>query len=223
MEPVAEKARMSFGSEPLDSPVMLTMSNMTASSERPLTLAAAPVMVVHGRRKGSLVWKLIGVCMIAILSGFNAWWYWRDTRSLPDLKTVSDWMRHEQYVQAESVLREHLRRSPHDGEARMMLARALAGRGDLLGCARQLHEIPFWWPQKAEALLREGQSYFKIDRAKDAEAAWLERDQGRPASPHLRGPLSRRLSGAAETLRHRRSLGGCLSGHVDGLRSRFSG
>ena len=56
----------------------------------------------------------------------------------------------------------------------MMLARALAGRGDLRACARQLHEVPHWSPSKAEALYREGQSYFEIDRARDAETAWLE-------------------------------------------------
>ncbi len=56
----------------------------------------------------------------------------------------------------------------------MMLARALASRNDLLGCARQLHDVPYWWPKKAEALLREGQSYLMIDRARDAESAWLK-------------------------------------------------
>ena len=56
----------------------------------------------------------------------------------------------------------------------MMLARTLAAAGDYLGCARELHEVPYWWPQKAEALLREGQSYLLIDRAQDAERAWLE-------------------------------------------------
>ena len=86
---------------------------------------------------------------------------------------MSRWMSNEQYDVAEPALREHLRRSPHDGEVMIMLARALAARGDVLGCARQLHEVPYWWPQKAEAIYREGQSYFQIDRAKDAEDAWL--------------------------------------------------
>jgi tetratricopeptide (TPR) repeat protein len=167
---------------------MLTMSNMTAPNKRPLMLVAAPITVAHWRRRGSLVWRLVGACVIAIVSGFNVWCYWRDTRTLPHLNTVSNWIRHEQYFQAETVLREHLRRSPHDGEARMMLARALAGRNDLLGCARQLHQVPFWWPRKAEALLREGQSYLKIDRARDAEAVWLSAirdDPLHPISPDL--------------------------------------
>ena len=121
--------------------------------------------------------------MIASLSAVNAWWYWRDTRPLPDVNTISDWMRREQYTRAETALRELLQRSPHDGETRMMLARVLAARGDTLGCARQLHEVPYWWPQKAEALYREGQSYMMIDRAKDAEAAWLEAIKNDPLHP----------------------------------------
>ena len=175
---------------------MLAMSNTIASSERAITVGAAPVMAVHGQRKSSLVRELIAVCLIAILLGFNAWWYWRDTRSLAGLDTVSDWMRREQYVLVESALREQLRRAPHNGETRMTLARALAGRGDVLGCAQQLHEIPFWWPRKAEALLREGQSYLKIDRAKDAEAAWLSAirdDPLHPISPDLLHDVSQEL------------------------------
>jgi tetratricopeptide (TPR) repeat protein len=162
---------------------MFTMSNVAAPSERPCTTAAAPTIVVRSHRTGSLVWKLLGLCVIASLSGFNAWWYWRETRALPDLQTVLDWMQHEQYAQAELVLREHLQQSPYDGELRMMLARALAGRGDLLSCAQQLHEVSFWWPGKAEALYREGQSYIKMDRAKDAEASWLELIKDDPLHP----------------------------------------
>ena len=92
------------------------------------------------------------------------------------------------YADAESALREILRKSPHGAEARMMLARALAGRGDVLNCARQLHEVPFWSPLKAEALYREGQAYLQIDRAKNAEAAWLaaiEDDPLHPVKPDL--------------------------------------
>ena len=65
----------------------------------------------------------------------------------------------------------------------MLLARALAGRGDLAPCARELHEVPSWWPTKADALLREGQAYLMIDRAKDAEAAWLAVVEDDPLHP----------------------------------------
>jgi Flp pilus assembly protein TadD len=165
------------------------MPQVAAPSERPLAQATAQsVKATHGRRNHSLTRALVGTCLLVGLSAFNAWWYWRDTRPLPDLNTISDWMRREQYPRAETALRELLRRSPHDGEMRMMLARALAARGDALGCARQLHDVPFWWPSKALALYREGQSYIMIDRAKDAEAAWLEvikEDPLHPVSPDV--------------------------------------
>jgi tetratricopeptide (TPR) repeat protein len=188
METVGVKSDAAPASRPNGPPVVITMSNITAASERPPTLAVAPAVAVHGRRKGPWALKLVGTCAIVILSSFSAWWYWRDHRALPDLKTVSEWVRRNQYARAEPVLREYLRRSSRDGEARMMLARALAGRGDFLGCARQLHEVPFGWPRKAEALLREGQAYLQIDRAKDAEDAWLNAlrdDPVHPISPDL--------------------------------------
>jgi len=185
MERAAGKTFVSRPHAPaIDSPVMTTTSDIAAPSERPLTpVAGAAVVAAPGRRKSAFAWKLVGVCLLACLSAFNAWWYWRDIRPLPDRKTISDWISREQYRQAESALRETVRRSPHDGEARMMLARALAVRGDLLNCARQLHDVPYWWPQKAEALLREGESYLQIDRAKDAERAWLEAIKDDPLHP----------------------------------------
>ncbi len=162
--------------------VVNTMSKVAAPSERPHTSAVVPIMVAR-RRTGSLIGKLAGLCVIVSLGGFNSWWYWRDTRPLPDIRMVSNWMQGERYGQAEPILREHLRRSPYAADARMMLARALAGRGDFLDCARQLHDVPFWSPMKAEALYREGQSYIKIDRAKDAEASWLELIKDDPLHP----------------------------------------
>ena len=126
---------------------MTTTSAVAAPRERPFSPSP-------GRHHRSLVWKLLGICLLAGLSRFNAWWYWRDTRDLPALKTISDWISQERYLKAEPALREHLRRSPHDAEARMMLARALAGRGDLLACASQLHQVPHWSPRKPEASSR---------------------------------------------------------------------
>ena len=141
---------------------------------------------LHRRRVAVI--KPLTLMLAACLVGFNVWWYWRDTRPLPSLDTISGWIGKGQYDQAEPALLEHLRRAPNDGEARMMLARLLGARNDLLGCARQLHEVPFWWPTKAEALYREGQAYFMIDRAKDAEAAWLavtKHDPLHPPTPEI--------------------------------------
>jgi tetratricopeptide (TPR) repeat protein len=145
------------------------------------TVAPAPSHLAAGspapraRRRSALplLTKLIVAIGVVSLVAFNIWWYWRDARPLSDLATVKRWMSKEQYALAEPALREHLRRSPHDGEIMIMIARSLAARGDLLGCARQLHDVPSWWPQKAESIFREAQSYFQADRAKDAEDAWL--------------------------------------------------
>ena len=139
------------------------------------------------RVRRGLVLPLLAKLMVGSgaigLVAFNVWWYWRDNRPIPDLGTISRWMSQEKYAQAEPALREHLRRAPHDGELMITLARSLAARGDLLSCARQLHEVPSWWPQKAEARFREGQSYFQIDRARDAEEAWLLVLQEDPLHP----------------------------------------
>src|SRR5262249_46738352 len=89
------------------------------------------------------------------------------------LPTISGWIRADRYAEAESALREHLRRSPRDGEARSMLARVLAARKDMFGCANELSKVPDWWPNKAETHLRAGQAYLMVDRAKDAEREFL--------------------------------------------------
>ena len=127
--------------------------------------------------------KFATAVISAGLLGFNAWWYWRDTRSVASSTTISQWIVSEQYGRAEGELRELLRRAPHDGEARTMLARVLAARNDLRGCAQQLHLVPFWWPSKAEALYREGQAAMMRDRAKDAEACWLAVVEDDPLHP----------------------------------------
>jgi tetratricopeptide (TPR) repeat protein len=105
------------------------------------------------------------------LVGVNSWLAW-EGRPLPDLATVSRLMGKELYDEAETVLRAQVRRSPHNGEARMMLARALTARNDLAGAAEQLHGVSFWWPTKSEALFREGQLLMALGRARQAEQAW---------------------------------------------------
>jgi tetratricopeptide (TPR) repeat protein len=134
---------------------------------------AVPVPVRARRRFLAPLGTVLVAVTIAGLIGFNVWWYWRDTRSVPDLPTIEGWIGRGQAARAEAALRERLRRAPHDGEARMMLARALAALGDMLGCARELHRVAPWFPKKAEALFREGQTYLMIDRAREAEAAFL--------------------------------------------------
>jgi len=127
------------------------------------------------RRRASSLWTLTLLVTGLILGGiaFYVWWYWRDTRPLADLRVIEIWIGNREYGLAGKELREHLRRAPHDGAARMMLARVLAALGNLAGCTCELHQVPNWWPQKAEALYREGQAYLLLNRARDAEAALL--------------------------------------------------
>jgi tetratricopeptide (TPR) repeat protein len=106
------------------------------------------------------------------LIGLNAWWA-QDRRAAPGLEVIASWVASRQPEKAERALRELVRRSPFRGDARMMLGRLLAARDDRRGCAEQLHAVPFWWPTKAEALYREAQAWMAVDRAKDAEAAYL--------------------------------------------------
>jgi tetratricopeptide (TPR) repeat protein len=119
------------------------------------------------------------------LIALNARLAW-ESRPLPDLATISRLMQKERYSEAEKLLRAYLRRSPHQGEARMMLARVLAARNDVAGSASELHRVPFWWPNKPEALFREGQMQMALGRARLAEEAWkicLANDPYHPTPP----------------------------------------
>ena len=171
------------------SPDMSTIADVATPIPVSAPLSSGALAVTPlSRRRSRLGWKLSGFVLLGGLSAFNFWWYWRDARPLPDHMTVSEWIYREQYAEAEAVLRERLRRSRQDFKARIMLARVMAARNDFLGCARELHEVPFWCPQKAEALYREGQSYLVLDRARDAERAWLEvikDDPLHPVTPEL--------------------------------------
>ncbi|HWE36068.1 MAG TPA: tetratricopeptide repeat protein [Isosphaeraceae bacterium] len=138
---------------------------------------------LRSRLAGLAFWAVV----VALLS-WNGWRLYRDFRPLPDLRTISSWLypartgkaqvddamkvAPERLDEAEWALRERLRRSPHDGEARMLLARVCDARNDLLACARELAKVPDWWPTKSEALYFEGKAYLRLGRAREAEAAW---------------------------------------------------
>jgi hypothetical protein len=109
--------------------------------------------------------------LIPALMAFNGWRLW-EARPREDVATIARWISRGEFVKAEKVLRDRIRLSPHDGGARMALARVLGARGDLRGCAVQLHSVPFWCRSKPEALLLEGQVSLMAGRAVDAEAAW---------------------------------------------------
>jgi tetratricopeptide (TPR) repeat protein len=105
------------------------------------------------------------------LIGLNVWWTW-DKRPLESLSTISGWIDQNRLTDAESETRRWLRQTSHHGQARILLSRVLAARGDFLNSAKQLHEVPVWWPAKGEVLFLEGQNFLKANRARDAEAAW---------------------------------------------------
>src|SRR5262249_51784224 len=113
-------------------------------------------------------------------------------RSPLDLKTIARLIDSGQTSDAERALGAFLRQTPHHGDARMMLARVLAAQGKLIDCASQLHEVPFWWPTKAEAMFREGQAWMQVNRARDAEAAWRQYIADDPNHPQLK-PFERRV------------------------------
>jgi len=113
-----------------------------------------------------------GWVLALALLGLNAWWAWREIRPVANLATISNWDSQGRLAEAEWALRERVRRSPHDGAALTLLGRMLAARGDSLGCARTLRQVPFWWPTKGAMLFLEGQAFKSIDRMVDAEAAW---------------------------------------------------
>ena len=171
------------------SPDMSTIADVATPIPSSAAVSAGAAEVTSaGRSRRRLGWMLPGFLLLGGLSAFNIWWYWRDIRPLRDYTTISEWIQRERYTEAEAALRERLRGSPQDFKARIMLARAMAARNDYLGCARELHEVPFWCPQKAEALYREGQSYLALDRARDAERAWQEvikDDPLHPVAPEL--------------------------------------
>jgi tetratricopeptide (TPR) repeat protein len=129
------------------------------------------------------------------LVALNLWLAW-EARPLPDLPAISRLMDKELYSEAERALRAHVRRSPHHGEARMMLARVLTAQNDLAGAADQLHQVPFWWPSKPEALFREGQVQMALGRARRAEEAWkacVANDPLHPTPPRFFTSAAREL------------------------------
>ncbi|QEH35285.1 Tetratricopeptide repeat protein [Aquisphaera giovannonii] len=171
---------------------------MTTTQSAPITPAPAPA--VASPRRGRAASAILALC--AALFVLDAWWYWRDTRPVMSPAAIEGLMRREQYREAAAALRERLRRSPRDVESRLMLARTLGALDDPIGCARELHEVPFWWPDKPEVAFREGQSYLVAQRAKDAEACWLpliKDDPLHPTPPDVLDAASDQLLGIYAT------------------------
>jgi tetratricopeptide (TPR) repeat protein len=134
--------------------------------------------------------------LAAALTSLATWQLVRDLRPLPELTTVESLIHREKLEEAQAALRVILEHSPRHGTARRMLAQLLAKRGDLLGCARELGRIPFWWPDRRDEQFLEGQAWLDSRRARDAEQAFLgcvRDDPLHPADPD-------RVAGAAKAL-----------------------
>ena len=132
-----------------------------------------------------MAWRLSGLAFLALLV-WNGWRIWDQNRPLVELPTIESWINQGEAARALAPLRDRLRRSPHDGAARMQLARALAAQGDHFGCATELRLVPVWWPDKPQALRNEGQAWLSANRAREAEAAWRSYITIDPAHPEVR-------------------------------------
>jgi tetratricopeptide (TPR) repeat protein len=129
------------------------------------------------------------------LVALNAWWLWGDW-STPQMKAIDASIAQGRLDEAERALERRLQWSANDGEAGTKLARLLVKRGDNLGGARRLHQVPFWWQTKGEASFLEGQAFKLADHARDAEAAWKACIADDPLHP-LPSPM---FHGAAKDL-----------------------
>lgn len=131
-----------------------------------------------GRRLAfGLFWA--GIVGMGVWNGRYLWVH----RPLPDLKAAHRLIARHQDREAEAILRARLRQSPNEVASRILLARILGARGATAEAAAQLRAVPFWWPDKADCLYREGQAWISIDRARDAEKAWLAYLQDDPNHP----------------------------------------
>src|SRR6185437_1471840 len=104
---------------------MTTNSEVVAPIERsPVATPDTSPQPVRTRapagRRGAIGTLVAGGLIVGLI-GFNAWWYWRDTRPVADPRTIEAWIESGDYARAEAALRERLRRAPHDGGLRMTL------------------------------------------------------------------------------------------------------
>src|SRR5262249_50348833 len=142
------------------------------------------------------LWRLGRWVLLVALVGLNAWWFWLESRPEVGQDAIAGWIEQRRDREAEQALRERLERSPHDGASRILLARLLAQRQDKLACARELHRIPFWWPDRARWTLIEAGAFEDLGRMADAEAAWkllVEDDPLHPVDPKVAGVASHDL------------------------------
>ncbi len=172
----------------IDAPDAVIASGDPAIGPTPIAEAAARPQPARRGGRGRRVLGLGRWTLLLGLVGLNAWWFWCEVRPVLGLDTISKWINEHRDDDAERALRQRLARSPHDGEARIMLAKLLGQRGAMLTSARELHQVPFWWPDKGKWLLMEGAAFKESNRMSDAEAAWkavVGDDPLHPVEPRL--------------------------------------
>jgi tetratricopeptide (TPR) repeat protein len=167
----------------------LETGDSASRDEAPIEVLPAGQIGLAGAGRGAWRRRALRLgrwILLLVLIGLNAWWFWRDARPLVGLDVISQWMEQHREGEAEQALRRRLTHSPHDGEARALLAKLLAKRQDMLACARELHQVPFWWPDKGKWLIMEAGAFKECGRMSDAEGAWkavVEDDPFHPVDP----------------------------------------
>jgi Flp pilus assembly protein TadD len=172
------------------------MPETLASTAASASVAPLP----HRRVRRPLLLALYWPVVLGLVA-LNGWWWW-DARPMPPLKLVEQWIGIEREPGnrvvawwdfgdvsrdnsgAISALRRAVRKSPNDGEARLLLGRALGAAKDYAGCAEELRQVPFWSPRKLEARFGEGMALLELNRAREAEAtllAYLAVDRNHPS------------------------------------------
>ena len=88
------------------------------------------------------LWRLGRWTLLLSLMSLNAWWFWRSSRPVVGLDTIATWIEQHHDREAEPALRQRLTRSPHDGAARILLAKLLGQRHDMLALRRSCTGFP---------------------------------------------------------------------------------
>lgn len=171
-------------------------------------VSSPPAPIARPRRRLALVGRgLRRAYWPAVLGliGLNAWWLW-DARPMPPLRYVEGWIGVPREPAGRSVpwwdvtdvphdnrgalavLWRAVRKSPNDGDARVLLGRALGAAKQYRPCAEQLRLVPAWSPRKAEALFGEGMAWLELHRVRDAQAALLAYVTIDPNHPNIPRP-----------------------------------
>jgi tetratricopeptide (TPR) repeat protein len=170
----------------IEAPDAIIARENPANRETPIALDAVRLEPTRRGGRARRLLRLSRWALLLGLAGVNAWWLWCEVHPVAGLDVISKWIELHRDQEAEQALHQRLARSPHDGEARIMLAKLLGQRNATLASARELHKVPFWRPDKGKWLLMEGAAFKESGRMSDAEAAWkavVEDDPLHPVEP----------------------------------------